>query len=84
MTRLISTNHSYDQIEEIIEPYYFSIRESVDPLHLHKYTMLLHKFTAKRELVDYLNMEIEKIERKKREKTGFDNWAFSYDLEDER
>lgn len=38
MTRLISTNHSYDQIEGIIKPYYFSIRESVDPLHLHKYT----------------------------------------------
>lgn len=70
MTRLISTNHSYDQIQKIIEPYYFSIRESVDPLHLHKYTMLLQKFTAKHELVDYLNMKIEQMERKRNEKTA--------------
>ena len=55
----ISTNHSYSQIEEIIKPYHYSVRESVDPLHLHKYGLPLRKFTAKRDLVSFLNMRLQ-------------------------
>lgn len=54
----ISNNHSYDQIEEIISQYRYSVRESVDPLHLHKYGLPLRKFTAKRDLVSFLNLKI--------------------------
>lgn len=77
----ISTNHSYDQIEEIVKSYHYSVRESVDPLHLHKYGLPLRKFTAKRDLVGFLNMKL--MEAKHKEPSSFDKWAFSYDLESE-
>lgn len=70
MTRLISTQHSYTRIEEMIKPYWFSIRETPDPLHRHKYGLPLVQFTSKRNLVSYLNMKIEQMERKRNEKTA--------------
>lgn len=70
MSRLISTNQTYNQIQELIEPYFFSVRVEADPMHLHKYGLPLIKFTEKHKLVTYLNIQIEQMERKRNEKNA--------------
>ncbi len=65
--RLLSCSQTYNQIQELIQPYHFSVRVEADPLRLHKCGLPLIKFTEKYKLVSYLNIQIEALERKKNE-----------------
>ena len=60
----LHSHMDYKLIQQIIEPYRFSIRETQEPLHLHKYGLPLRKFTAKRDLVDFLNLKLREQELK--------------------
>lgn len=54
----LTPSMSYSLIEEAIADLGYSVRQSVDPLHLHKDGVLVAKFKTKLSLVEYLNMKM--------------------------
>lgn len=56
----LTPSMSYDEIQTVVAPHWFSVRETPEPLHLHRYGLPLQKFTTKMDLCNYLNMRLKR------------------------
>lgn len=52
---MLTVHYTYNQIEEMLTGSGWSIRQTVDPLVLHKDGKFYHRFTSKRSLIDHIN-----------------------------
>lgn len=50
---------SYPELEEVIKPHFFSIRETPEPLELHYCGHMVKRFASKQSLIDYLNIKLK-------------------------
>lgn len=55
----ITASMSYDEIQAMIVEHHFSVRETQEPLHLHRYGLPLQKFRRKQDMCDYINMRLK-------------------------
>ena len=54
---------SYKLIEEAIKPFGYSVRVTAEPLLLHRHGKPVKRFQGKRDLCDYLNFHITRMEQ---------------------